>query len=89
MCYTLHETKTGEPVVATYAFVCEACGKEFDVSRPMSQREELDRTLPACPACGSALEIDSSQRDGAEIMEGELVCAAGAHRYSRRGDRRH
>ena len=53
MCYTLHETKTGEPVVATYAFVCEACGKEFDVSRPMSQREELDRTLPACPACGS------------------------------------
>jgi putative FmdB family regulatory protein len=39
--------------MATYAFVCESCGQQFEVSRPMSQRQELDRTPPACPACGS------------------------------------
>jgi putative FmdB family regulatory protein len=37
--------------VATYAFVCQACGHEFDVNRPMSERGQLDREPPACPAC--------------------------------------
>ncbi len=39
--------------MATYAYVCEACNKDFEVSRPMSQRAALDRTPPACPHCGS------------------------------------
>ena len=38
--------------MATYAFVCQACGHEFDVSRPMSEREQLNRSPPPCPACG-------------------------------------
>jgi putative FmdB family regulatory protein len=38
--------------VAIYAFVCRACGEEFDVTRPMSQRAELDRSPPSCPRCG-------------------------------------
>ena len=39
--------------MATYAFVCTACGEQFDVSRPMSQRAELDSAPPACPKCGT------------------------------------
>jgi len=38
--------------VATYAFVCRACGEEFEVKRPMSQRADLDKTPPSCPKCG-------------------------------------
>jgi len=38
--------------VATYAFRCRACGEEFDVNRPMSERDQLDASPPACPKCG-------------------------------------
>ena len=38
--------------MATYAFVCHACGEEFEVTRPMSQRVELDSAPPSCPRCG-------------------------------------
>jgi len=38
--------------VATYAFRCRACGEEFEVNRPMSQRDQLDAAPPACPTCG-------------------------------------
>ena len=35
-----------------------------------------------CPTCASAIEIESvRQRDGNEIMEGELACRRGAHRF--------
>jgi putative FmdB family regulatory protein len=40
-------------VVATYAYQCRACGEEFEVSRRMSDRAELDKSPPACPKCGS------------------------------------
>ena len=39
--------------MATYVFVCQACGQQFEVSRPMRQRAELDRQPPACPRCAS------------------------------------
>ena len=38
--------------MATYAFACRACGEQFDVSRPMSARAELDKSPPPCPKCG-------------------------------------
>ena len=38
--------------MATYAFVCRACGEQFEVKRPMSERAELDSAPPACPKCG-------------------------------------
>ena len=35
-----------------------------------------------CPACGGAIEIDSvRQREGSEIMEAELACRSGPHRF--------
>jgi putative FmdB family regulatory protein len=40
--------------MATYAFTCQACGEEFEVKRPMSERSTLDSSPPACPACGSS-----------------------------------
>jgi putative FmdB family regulatory protein len=40
--------------VATYAFMCRACGEEFEVTRPMSQRAELDSRPPSCPGCGKS-----------------------------------
>jgi putative FmdB family regulatory protein len=39
-------------VVATYAYRCRACGEEFEVKRPMSERADLDKSPPACPNCG-------------------------------------
>jgi putative FmdB family regulatory protein len=39
--------------VATYAYVCDACGQNFEVSRPMSDREKLNRKPPKCPHCKS------------------------------------
>jgi putative FmdB family regulatory protein len=45
-------TREGRATVATYAFVCRACGEEFEVTRPMSQRAELDDAPPSCPNCG-------------------------------------
>jgi putative FmdB family regulatory protein len=38
--------------LATYAYVCQGCGHEFEVTRPMSEREQLNRDPPACPSCG-------------------------------------
>lgn len=39
-----------------------------------------------CPECAGALDLDATERDGAEIMSGEFVCRAGAHRFPiRRG----
>ncbi|HXM33930.1 MAG TPA: methyltransferase domain-containing protein, partial [Pyrinomonadaceae bacterium] len=35
-----------------------------------------------CPTCGGAIGIDSvRQRGGGEVMEGELACGRGAHRF--------
>lgn len=35
-----------------------------------------------CPTCGAAIELDSvRQREGAEVMDGELACSSGAHRF--------
>lgn len=39
--------------MATYAYVCEACGRDFEVSRPMSDRDKLNRKPPRCPHCKS------------------------------------
>jgi putative FmdB family regulatory protein len=39
-------------LVATYAYVCRACGEEFEVKRPMHERAELDAQPPECPRCG-------------------------------------
>jgi len=38
--------------MATYAYRCRACGEEFEVKRPMSERAALDANPPACPKCG-------------------------------------
>ena len=38
--------------MATYAYLCRACGTEFEVKRPMSERAELDLRPPECPSCG-------------------------------------
>jgi len=32
-----------------------------------------------CPICGGAIALDGAQREGAEIMEGELICRAQDH----------
>jgi putative FmdB family regulatory protein len=37
--------------VATYAYECRACGEQFEISRPMSAKDELDKNPPACPKC--------------------------------------
>ena len=34
-----------------------------------------------CPECAGALELHAIERDGGEIMEGELLCGDGAHRF--------
>jgi SAM-dependent methyltransferase len=34
-----------------------------------------------CPECGGAIELVAHHQDGAEIMEGELVCRGGTHRF--------
>ncbi|HEY1291907.1 MAG TPA: zinc ribbon domain-containing protein [Chloroflexota bacterium] len=33
--------------------MCEACGRDFEVSRPMSDRDKLNRKPPRCPHCKS------------------------------------
>ena len=38
--------------MATYAYVCQACGEQFEVKRPMSERADLEARPPACPRCG-------------------------------------
>jgi putative FmdB family regulatory protein len=38
--------------MAIYEFECRACGERFEVTRPMSQHEELKEQVPACPKCG-------------------------------------
>ena len=36
----------------------------------------------ACPECAGAIEFGSvSERDGGEILTGELVCSSAAHRF--------
>ncbi len=39
--------------MATYAYRCEACETDFEVKRPMSERDKLNRKPPKCPHCGS------------------------------------
>jgi SAM-dependent methyltransferase len=34
-----------------------------------------------CPECAGALELNATERDGVEIMEGELLCKSGAHHF--------
>jgi putative FmdB family regulatory protein len=38
--------------MAIYEFECSACGERFEVTRPMSQHDELKEQAPACPKCG-------------------------------------
>ena len=38
--------------MAIYEFECTACGERFEVTRPMSQHEELKEKAPTCPKCG-------------------------------------
>jgi len=38
--------------MAIYEFECTACGERFEVTRPMSEHEELRQQVPACPKCG-------------------------------------
>ncbi|TMC26192.1 MAG: Trm112 family protein [Chloroflexi bacterium] len=39
-----------------------------------------------CPACASELALTTEQSEGAEIMEGQLVCVLSGHRFPvRRG----
>jgi putative FmdB family regulatory protein len=38
--------------MAIYEFECTACGESFEISRAMSQHEELKRQPPPCPKCG-------------------------------------
>jgi putative FmdB family regulatory protein len=40
--------------MAIYEFECVACGERFEVTRAMSQHEELKQHTPACPKCGKA-----------------------------------
>ena len=35
--------------MATYEFICEKCGNDFEVTCPMDERE----AEAVCPACGS------------------------------------
>jgi putative FmdB family regulatory protein len=39
--------------MAIYQFECAACGERFDVTKPMSQHEELKEHRPPCPKCGN------------------------------------
>ncbi len=38
--------------MAVYEYECQACGKRFDVTVPMSQYERLKNEPPTCPSCG-------------------------------------
>jgi putative FmdB family regulatory protein len=40
--------------MAIYQFECAACGERFDITKPMSQHEELKQHRPSCPKCGNA-----------------------------------
>jgi putative FmdB family regulatory protein len=38
--------------MAVYEFECRDCGKRFEVSRPISEHDQLRQEPPACPECG-------------------------------------
>jgi putative FmdB family regulatory protein len=38
--------------MAIYEFECAACGERFEVSKAMSQHQELKQHAPPCPKCG-------------------------------------
>jgi putative FmdB family regulatory protein len=38
--------------MAIYEFECTACGERFEVSKAMSQHDQLKQRPPACPKCG-------------------------------------
>ena len=38
--------------MAIYEFECTACHERFEVSRAMSQHDELKQHPPVCPKCG-------------------------------------
>ena len=40
--------------MAVYEYECQACGKRFEVTLPMSQYDRLKSDPPPCPACGKA-----------------------------------
>jgi putative FmdB family regulatory protein len=39
--------------MATYAYKCRACGQDYEVNRPMSERQKMEKKPPKCPSCGS------------------------------------
>jgi putative FmdB family regulatory protein len=40
--------------MAIYEFECTACGERFEVSKAMSQHDQLKQQPPACPKCGKS-----------------------------------
>jgi putative FmdB family regulatory protein len=40
--------------MAIYEFECTTCSERFEVSRAMSQHEELKQVPPPCPKCGES-----------------------------------
>jgi putative FmdB family regulatory protein len=38
--------------MATYEFECQACGRRFELSMPMTEHDHLKQKAPACPGCG-------------------------------------
>ena len=40
--------------MAMYDFECTACGERFEVSKAMSQHDELKQHAPRCPKCGES-----------------------------------
>lgn len=38
--------------MSVYEFECQACGKRFEVTMPISQHDRLKENPPICPECG-------------------------------------
>ncbi len=40
--------------MAVYEYECQACGKRFEVTAPMSEHDRFKLQPPPCPACGKS-----------------------------------
>ena len=38
--------------MSVYEFECKECGKQFEVSVPISEHDRLKKRPPVCPKCG-------------------------------------
>ena len=50
--------------MSVYEFECNACGKHFEVSVPISEHDRLKKRPPACPKCGKT----RVQQSGLELL---------------------